>query len=165
MSFSKNIKAFTLLEVLAAILLFSIAVVGIIQGQSNSVRAVVRAENMTQAIALAEQKMTELEIDVQKNSFVEAFNDEESGEFEQEGLEDFRWTIILERVDLGCFIPVPEEGQSAQQGGLLQVVQNFFERSVRKAIVRVEWDEGNQTRSAQLVQLLIRFEGLPQGAL
>lgn len=151
-------RAFSLLEVLATLLLFSIAFTGIIRSQGGSTRAIVKSEKLAQAVALAEQKMTELEIEAQKKNF-QAFDDEERGEFDGEGLENFRYVVELEPVDLGCFLPDLGDSNLTEQGAF-QLAQNIFEQSIRKVKVRVEWDD-QSTQSAELVQLLVRFEDLP----
>lgn len=154
-------SGFTLLEVLAALMLFAIAIAGIIQGQTGSVRAIVRSEKLSQALALAQEKMTELEIEMGKTNF-EAMKEEEAGDFDSEKLKEFKWTRILEKVELGCFLPDnPDNESNSIEQGVLSIAKQAFEKAIRKVIVRVEWEENNSTKSAQVVQLLVRFEDIP----
>jgi len=155
----KPTSGFTLIEVLAALLLFALAILGITQGQSGSVNSILRSESMTQAAALAEQKMTEIELELQKKNF-ESMKEEEKGEYKDEKLQQFKWIRLIEPVDVGCFLPDKDDASDEQQG-FLSLVRKIFEKSIRKIVVRVEWMEGAKTRSTQYVQLYVRFEDLP----
>lgn len=156
----KSAKAFTLIEVIASLFLMAIALTGIIQGQTGSIRTVVRSEKLSQAYLLAQQKMTELELDLRKTNF-EALPEEQKGEFENENLKEFRWSIRLDRVDLGCFVPGDVTDSRDQTGGFFQLAQDVFEKAIRKIVVRVEWNEGGQVRAAQLAQLYVDFKNIP----
>lgn len=151
-----------LLEVLWALVILSIAVLGFYQGQSGVVQVSVRSEHLAQAVELAQAQMSELEILAKKKNF-EALPDEEKGEFKDEKLNSYRWIRKLEKIELGCFIPTPkgDEQRDASQDGQLAFAQKVFEQNIRKAVVTVEWLEGQKTRSTSLAQLLVRFEDLP----
>lgn len=155
----KTSFGFTLVEVLASLLLMAIALTGIIQGQSGSIKSVVRSEKLTQAFYLAQQKMTDAEVELKKSNF-EALPEEQKGEFEDEALKEFRWHIRYERVDLGCFLPENASDSRDQSGGFFSLAQGIFERAIRKIVVVVEWNEGETLRSAQLAQLYVRFEDI-----
>jgi len=159
---------FTLVEVIFALLILSIGVLGIIQGQSGATRVVLRSEAMAQALYLAEEKMTEMEILLRSKTFV-SLPDEERGEFKDEKLKNFKWVRTLEKVDLGCFVPKSltegetESGEapSAAQG-YFALIEKIFENAVRKIKVNVEWTEGNKPKSVELTQLYVRFKDLPR---
>lgn len=152
-------RSFTLLEVIAAVSLMAIAVAGIAQGQSGSVRNVIQSEKLSQAYFLAQAKMTETEIDVQKKGFL-AFLEEEKGEFEDEKQKEFRWVRRMEQVDLGCFIP-EADNDNPNQPLHLTIAKDFFQQAVRKIVIEVEWDEGSQTRFASLAQLFVNYRDVP----
>lgn len=154
-------RSFTLLEIFVAVFLMSLILVAVVQGQVGSVNRVVRSEKMSQALALAEEKMTELEIELQRKNF-ESFPDEEKGEFDDEKLQEFTWIRYLEKVDIGCFVPQQQQQEDgAQTQPILGLFEQIFERAVRKVIVRIEWEEAGQTRGTELVQLYVRFEDMP----
>lgn len=157
-------KSFTLVEVIAALALLSLALLGIVQGQSGSVRSIVRSEALAQAVLLAQDRMTELETQILRNNF-ESFPEEESGEFEGPGLENFRWTARIERVEVACFLPAaPEEqtGTGAEAAGLMGFAENIFENYVRKVSVVVEWEGSNRPLQAELSQVIVRFAEIPK---
>lgn len=157
-----NIKnAFTLVEVLASLLLLAIALAGIVQGQNGSIRTVVRSENMAQAMQLAQSKMTETELSLQTQDFG-AFQDKEHGDFgTDEKLKAFKWTRLLQKVDVGCFIPEDKGSQTDQQQSYFSLAKMIFKKAIRKIVVRVEWKEGVKKRQIQLTQLYIRFSDVP----
>lgn len=154
-------RGFTLLEVVVALVLMAIALSAIFQNQGANLRAAQRAENMAQAIYLAQEKMTEIEIEASKKS-MEALRDEESGEFTEDKLKKFKWKTKVEKVDIGCFFPSKEESNSEEQG-FLSLLEKVFERAVRKAVVVVEWEEAGKTHTAKVAQLLVNFQELPTG--
>jgi hypothetical protein len=156
-------RSFTLIEVIAAVSLLSLALLGILQGQSGSVQSIVRSEALSQAMFLAQGKMVELEAQLLRRNF-EAFPEEESGEFEVAGLEGFRWTQKIESVEVGCFIPTtPDqaEGSGAEAAGLMGFAEGIFENHVRKLTVIVEWQASERPLRAELSQIFVRFSELP----
>ncbi len=160
-------QGFTLIEVLIAISIFAIAILGFHQGQAGSVKMAFRSEKRSQAYALAQQKMTELELQLKNRSF-QALPEEEKGDFKDEELKAFRWIRKLERIDGGCFIPAPtEESESGSivenkgGGGLFELAQKIFEDAVRKIRVTVVWEENKKVQKATLSQLYVRWEDMP----
>lgn len=163
-------RGFTLVEVIFALLILAIAVLGIIQGQSGSTRITLRSEAMAQALYLAEEKMTEMEVLLRSKTFV-SLPEEEKGEFKDEKLKNFKWIRKLEKVELGCFIPqeLTEGSGSGENGeapsaaqGYFGLIEKIFENAVRKIKVSVEWAEGTKTKSVELSQLYVRFKDLPR---
>ncbi|TVQ80409.1 MAG: prepilin-type N-terminal cleavage/methylation domain-containing protein [Bradymonadales bacterium] len=157
-------KAFTLIEVIAAVSLLALALLGILQGQSGSVQSIVRSEAMAQAYLLAQQKMTELEIEVSRTNF-EAIDEERTGRFEEPGLENFRWIQRLEFVEAGCFIPAPPEGaegSGAQSAGYFGAIEDIIQQHVRRLSVEVIWEGSNRPLRANLSQLFVRFADIPR---
>lgn len=157
----RNQKAFTLIEVLAALALLAIALAGIVQGQSGSVKTVVRSENMIQAAYLAQEKMNEVELQLKYTNF-DAFKEEESGEFANPKFSKYQWTYRLERVDVGCFLPTGQ-ADAREAGGIFAIAQDIFERAIRKISIEVTWNEGGRELSTELVQLFVRFEEMSGG--
>lgn len=148
------------MEVLAAMMILAIALLGIAQGQSGSVRTIIRSENLSQAMNLAEEKMNEIQLELRFQSF-QAFPESEQGNFDDEKLENFHWERHLEQVSLGCFIPEAAVEEQDQMG-LYAFAENIFEEAIRKIVVRVEWEERGRTQEVQLSQLYIRFQDIPR---
>ena len=155
---------FTLLEVLAALFILSIAVFGIYQGQSNLVRMTIRSEHMAQALGLAQQKMVETELELRDKSLA-GLLDEETGEFKGEAFKAYKWTRKLEKVSAGCLFPSPKDSEETQPsdpfGGIFSMAEKVFENNVRKIKITVSWEEGNKKREINLSQLYVSFKEIP----
>ena len=156
---AKSSAAFTLVEILAALAFLSIALLGFHQGQSGAVKIARGAEFKIQATALAQMKMTETELQIEKKGF-QSFVEDEKGDFENKSFSIYKWKRKLSRVDLGCFMPASKSADESGQGGFFQIAQKFFEDSVRKVEVVVEWDFGGRTQQLKLNQLYVRSQGL-----
>jgi type II secretion system protein I len=91
--FRRREHAFTLLEVMVAIAILGIALLGLLGLQHQSMQSVVRAQQMTRASMLAQAVMTEAEIErfpdlgITSGNFESAF----PGEFP-----DYRWSRNVE---------------------------------------------------------------------
>jgi prepilin-type N-terminal cleavage/methylation domain-containing protein len=160
MSFYKKPYGFSLLEILMALALMATAVLGIYQGQASAVKATVRSEYRAQATALAQEKMTELEIILKKKG-LQTIPEEEKGEFKNKKFERYKWIRKVTRVDLGCFIP-QEVDENGEQSSFFSLASDVFEEAVRKIQVEVEWNEGKRTHREVLTQLFVRFEDVAQ---
>ncbi len=162
-----NQRGFTLVEILFALGILAVALLGFHQGQSSAVKMVVRSETMTQAMGLAQMQMNDIELQLKRKSF-QNFLEEEKGEFKDERLKMFTWVRKIETVDLGCFMPgasTPEENQESETSGqdaFVSLAQKVFEQAVRKIKVTIYWEEGGQKRELNLTQLYVRFEDLPK---
>jgi len=152
---SSRQAGFTLLEVLLSMGLLAYLMLSVYQSQANSVSAIRGSQFRAQATALAQERMTLVEIEVKKKGFL-ALPREEKGEFKIEGLKDFTWIQKIEPVDLGCFLP-QNQGEDSESG-VFSIASKIFEESVRKINITVQWQEGPKTRSETLTQLYVRFE-------
>ena len=86
-------EGFSLLEVMAAVAVLSIALVALLQAQGRSLRTSHDIQLKSQAILLAREKMTELELRPGLDT------GEDEGEFED--VPPFRWeTIVVDRQDI-----------------------------------------------------------------
>ena len=154
-------KAFSLLEILFTLVLLAITVASINQGQAGAIKTTVGAQLRAQATALAQGKMTEIELTLKRKSFL-ALPAEEKGDFKNERLDRFKWIRTIENVDLGCFIPQEAKEDGQEQSGFFSIAEKVFEKAVRKIMVEVTWEEGPNTRRESLTQLFVRFEDIAQ---
>lgn len=148
---------FTLVEVLATVLLLAIALLGFYQGQAGSAKLSRRSEMRAQAYYLAQQKMTEIELQLKNKNF-QALPDEEKGEFKEEEFKAFRWVRKLEPIEVGCFLPTPPEGEDS---GFYSMAKKIFGEAIRKIRVTVVWEENKKIQKAVLSQLYVRWDDLP----
>ena len=75
----KNDRGFTIIEIMVAILLLSVSLVAIFGAQFSAVASTNFARNITMATQLAKCKMSELELEFQKDGFQEG-DQQESGD-------------------------------------------------------------------------------------
>jgi type II secretion system protein I len=89
----RRARAFTLLEVMVAIAILGIALLGLLSLQHQSMQSVIRAQQSTRASMLAQAVMTEAELERYPDLGVTSGNFEASfpGEFP-----DFRWERAVE---------------------------------------------------------------------
>lgn len=167
---ARGAAGFTLLEVMIAMAILSVALTGLTLALARSVRASQHARFMTQATFLARKLLIE-----QENDFItEGFKDdvavkEEKGEFEDKAFARFRWTRTTEKIRLPSADQIQaaatkllqdkqsEAGKGAStsgssgssqsgnltsgMGGLLGPVKEMLEQGIRRVTVRVWWDE------------------------
>ena len=93
---------FTLIEIMIALAILAVGVLGLYTAQGNSLKASGTAEEVQIASTLAQQKMAEkmleIEKDLQKGTLPED-KTEETGEFERP-FQRYRWQYLVRQVDL-----------------------------------------------------------------
>ncbi|MFO0619922.1 MAG: prepilin-type N-terminal cleavage/methylation domain-containing protein [Polyangia bacterium] len=166
---SRNRRAgFTLLEVMIAMAILSVSLVGLYLTTGRAIRISMHARSMTQATFLCRQKMAEIQ-----NEFVtEGFKDEagakeDRGDFPDPAFKQFRYVTIIEKIRL----PATDQLQSAAtkmlqdkqsaagkdkpsssssssgsnmasgMSGMLGPVKEMLEQGIRRVTVKVLWDE------------------------
>jgi len=96
----RHTRGFTLLETVVALAILALALMAIFDINSGAVSNHAYAKKLTVATLLARSKMTDLEQKLYDDGF-SADDDEESGDFSQEGWEQFKWRakIIAPRTE------------------------------------------------------------------
>lgn len=139
----KNQKGFSLLEIMVAVTILSTSFVILIGSQSSSLRASQRAERITVATLLAQQKMSEYEItleqDISRNKFPRD-EKEESGKFD-EPYEDYRWLWKIKKVEIPVLNAGGEEGQNPYVATYLKNVSDQISKSVRELELTIFWGD------------------------
>jgi len=159
---------FSLLEVMVAIAILALSLVVLVRITTNNVRAAAHARLVTSAAFLSRAKLASMEDDILATGFTDS-DEEDAGDFSDEGFPRFRWQSVLERVEL----PV-DAAQKAQEaatqttqeattgpsanpmmaltgmmGGLMSTliepIRVGLQESVRRVTVRVLWDEPGRT--------------------
>lgn len=97
---NRNRRGFTLLETVVALAILAMALMAIFDLNSGAVSNHVYTKHLTVAAFLARSKMTDLEQKLYDDGF-SADDDEESGDFSEEGWPSFKWRakIIAPKTD------------------------------------------------------------------
>jgi len=167
----RNSKAgFTLVEVLAATLLFVLAIFAIVDSQNSSQRSLAQSERMFYATLLAQSKMTEMELKFQKlldaNGLESSFG-KENGSFDAPW-DQFKWTAqfkessvslspaVMEKYMISMGIE-PEEArvQMEEQALVLTNVNKLIKENYGELTVNVSWEYFGNIYSIPLLTHLI----------
>ena len=166
---------FTLLEVMITLAILGMSLTAISRSQQNSVRAANRAKWITVATLLAREKMVEVEDELFKEGFSD-FEDENTGDFKDEGFERFSYVLKVDKVELPASVnsdsiggvlgmDADEQGQQddQSQGSAMlkmgtqmlakqfELIRGVLEESIRRVQLRVEWKEGKRTQAVTVV--------------
>jgi len=166
---------FSLLEVMVAIAIMAISLVVIVRITSMNVRAAAHSRMVTAATFLARTKLAAVEDDVLSLGFTDS-DQEDAGDFGDEGYPKFRWESLIERVELPTDVAAqaqeaagqktmeaqtgpsanPLAAMSGMMGGfmssLIEPVRVGLQESVRRVTVKVTWDElGRDEQSFEVV--------------
>lgn len=139
----RNQKGFSLLEIMVAVTILATSFVILIGSQSSSLRASQRAERLTTATLLAQQKMAEYEIQLQQDIDRRKFprdEKEETGTFD-EPFEDYRWLWKIKKVELPVLNAGGEEGGNPYIATYLKNVSQQISKSVRELELTIFWGD------------------------
>jgi general secretion pathway protein I len=167
-------SGFTLLEVMIAVAILAITLITLLSVVTGNIRATRHAQLTTQATFLARAKMIDLEDQVLENGFS---TDDESanGTFKEQGLPNFRWDSIIERVELPADAALKQRDEAQDKakddtGNPMSMISGFLggmmssfiepirmglQEAVRRVTVHVTWDEtGRPNQTLEVVQYL-----------
>lgn len=152
----KSARGFSLLEVMVAIAILAMSFIALINFQGQTMFRVKRAENLTTATLLAQQKMGELMLQFEKEMEQQSvFPDDRNdhGNFE-EPFSRFAWEWNVRKVD----IPTPE----AKEGGIammmLQTVAANIKDRVRELRLTIKWDEMGKEKKFDVVTHITKIQ-------
>ena len=161
---------FTLLEVLAATILFVLAISTVISARNRSLSVVTESGLLAQAQALAEMKMTEMEMKLQEGidkAGVKSNLGKDEGEFESP-YQSFKWSmefvenpLVLKEEQLLGFLKAfgISDEESAQQFEQSKLVLANLNKTMLENMgelrVEVKWKFKNKDKNMLLVTHLI----------
>jgi len=104
-------RAFTLLEVMIATAILVVSLVILTETQATAVQMTLEAERIQVATQLAQHKLTEVQLLVEREGFPQGGDLTDSGDFDNFGnevldlqfgddLEDFHWEYLVQEIDL-----------------------------------------------------------------
>ncbi len=148
---------FTLIEVVFALAIMTLAFSSILSVESGSINATTRAKQMNVVGMLAKNQMVETEYKIQGKKFDE-IQKEESGTFESP-FQDYRWKTNIKDLTFPNIM-----GGGASAGGkstdnaspagaapgadqITQLISGFFSKALREVTVSVLWKQGAKEQS------------------
>jgi len=159
---SARSAGFTLIEVVFALAIMTLAFSSILAVESGSITATTRAKQMNVVGMLAKNQMVETEYKIQGKKFDE-IQKEESGTFDSP-YQDYRWKTVISQITfpnlatMGGGKPGQDPGSSSGGSGnsmagteqLTQIISNYFSKAIRKISVSVLWKQGAKEKSFSL---------------
>lgn len=150
-----NILGFTLLEVMVAIAILAGSLTAIMGLSGNSLIKSGRTQKILVATMLARQKMTDIEIDLEKARQKGEFPDErsEDGKFEEPN-DDYEWKMEIKRVEL----PAPISGDKGSiQDMVGKQLTKEISQTVRELKLTVLWKDRGEEQSIDIVTHIVKL--------
>lgn len=157
---------FSMIEVLAAMLILAIVCVAYSGNQVGSIQLVKTTRFRETAIMLAAQKMADIDFQVQTKG-IEIIKDADKGEFDQEKFPTYEWTsqkIQIPPPDFSALMAVGSGEDSGEIGeddaqqqtsgsfeGPMKMITDAWGKSIFEVKVAINWKEGENEKSYDLV--------------
>ena len=140
---SKKNAGFTLLEVMIAITIMTVALSAVLTSQSGSIFQTIRAKDMNLAGWLAQRKMVESEQAFEGKPFGEIPKDAEIKRFE-EPYEHYSWKREVKEIKFPELTPTGKEGEPVPEPLriLSQSMTKYINTAVRELVITVSWERG-----------------------
>lgn len=175
-----NQKGFTFVEILVAMAIFVLAVLAAINIARGSVQAATDSKDITQATWLLQEKMVELETQLETLGVEKACEEEKTGKFE-EPYERYTWATYCYEVDFRLSETAAQLQQQQAQGEdaplnrtsenqvlklILETANKYMADSVRELHVEISWKQGRADRMIDATTHFARYDqqiALPGG--
>jgi len=134
---------FSLLEILIAVGILAGAVATVMPQVNVAAMLSVKDNEMLQAVLLANNKMVELEQEINDDMKRGKFPDEttKSGGFD-DPFDNYSWEYSIKKVEIPV-VDAGSEGQSAVAGSLLKNIMKDISKAVREIKLTVRWGEAD----------------------
>ena len=146
----KNSHGFSLIEILIALGILAGAMMTTAVAVYSAMDHQTQNEERLQAILLANNKMVEveaqIEADMEKKKFPQ--EKEEDGEFEPP-FENYKWTYAIKKVE------IPLSGQQGNENaaarGIMQTIMKDLSKAVRELKVTVSWVDAETEKDKEII--------------
>ncbi len=172
-------RGFTFIEVLVAMLIFTMAALASINIVTGSVRATREAKEITQASWLLQNLMSQTESKLEGQGIDKACKEKEEGKFEAPN-DRFRWKTECYKIDfhLSESAAKLQKELAAKAAGsdydssdkdredptlklILSVASEYMTRSTREVHVEVSWLQGKTPRMLAATTHFVRYDQQP----
>lgn len=146
-------QGFTLIEILMALGIFAGSVAMLMGSVTSAMTVQSRNEERIQAVWLANNKMVEvqneIEEEIEKKKFPD--NKSKSGEF-KEPYEKYSWEYNIRKVEIPFSGDIGgEQGQNPVLRGVIQSIVKDISQSVREVKVKVVWEDDELEEQKEVV--------------
>ncbi len=153
--YKKNKGGFTLLEVMIAMTILSIAFASILTTQSSSINLTRKSKELNIAGWLAHNKMVESEHLYEGKPFTELPSDK--SESFPTPFQNYRWKLEIKELKFPD-LKIPLEGKESVPEPLRifgQTISKYLSNALREMIITVTWNRGDGEMKIQLSTYLI----------
>lgn len=158
MSFVNNKKAFTLIEVILAMMVMASGLFILTNSWTGTFHRLRKTQVQVQMAALLERKVTEIEREY-KNKSLESIPEEKEDDFGSE-LPEYSWKLVSKNFDMPDLSPllVAQEGGADQQ--LLSLMKTYTEhlsKSVKELKISVIYKDNKKPMVADVTIYMIDY--------
>jgi len=162
MKMIKSKFGFSILEILIAVGIFATASISLFSVTINSAGKINENEQLIQGIILANNKMVELEQEIEGDIDRGKFPDEteKAGKFEDQ-FSDYSWDYAVKKVELPKNLLEGQEGVPVAVASELSKELNEISKSIRELSLTVSWGESggeNKNEKITLTTHLVEFK-------
>lgn len=148
----KSELGFTLLEIMIALAILSISLLSLYDSIGNSLRASGMAKEMEEAVLLAKQRMSEIQLQLEQEMALGSFPDEkeEHGDFEKP-FEKYKWSYKLKKVEIPVIRPLLGQGDPQDSPSSIAPTTPGFQESAANVAELVSKKISNSLREIKLI--------------
>jgi prepilin-type N-terminal cleavage/methylation domain-containing protein len=156
-------KAFTLIEVLIALLILAFAMTVLMESWGGSLRGIKKARVYSTVVMLIQRKVVEFEV-ANKEKKADQIEESQKGDFGSE-FPDYAWEIKSQPFVFPNVFPVPTNGkQDEMTAKIIKTMTEYFEKAVREVSVTVIYKAGKKELKYSVNTFFIDYnEELPSG--
>lgn len=167
---SKNLRrsGFTFIEVMVAILIFTLAVLAASNIADGSVKATRDARDITKATWLLQGVMTELETKLESQGIDKACDKKKEGKFEG-AYDGYTWKTECYEIDFKLSetaSKMSKDGAKESDANteniiqklVLQLASEYITKSLREIHAEVNWKQGKNVRTVTATSHFVRYD-------
>lgn len=144
-----NDHGFSLLEILIALGVLASSLSILMTGVWTSLKFQTRDEELLQAVFLANNRMAEVELEIEADMEKNKFPDElkKDGEFDSPN-DHYKWSYKIRKVEIPM---MPQEGENQILQGVIKAVLKDISKAVREVKLRVFWQDEEDDVEREIV--------------